>query len=106
MKRVQGRAKVVDPETSAKLKVQFRWPMATGDYWILDVGPSYDYALVGTPTRRALWILSREPVMNPTLYDRLVERSRLLGFDVSRLRLTPQTVSDLEPRSGGLSFGL
>ena len=106
VKRIQGRAWVVDSETSAKLKVRFRWPRVSGDYWILDVGPSYDYALVGTPSRKALWILSREPLMNPTLYERLVERSRLLGFDVGRLRLTPQTVSDSESRSGGLSFGL
>ena len=32
----EGKAWVVDPETNAKLKVQFFWPFR-GDYWILEV---------------------------------------------------------------------
>src|SRR4029077_4440144 len=35
----------------------------SGDYWILDVGSNYEYAVVGHPTRMYLWILSRTPTL-------------------------------------------
>ena len=46
-KSVHGVARVVDPATNAKLKVTFFWPFA-GDYWVLALGPEYQYAVVGT----------------------------------------------------------
>ena len=55
-----GTAWVVDPATNAKLKVQFFWPFS-GDYWIIDLDPGYEYAVVGHPSREYLWILSRSP---------------------------------------------
>jgi len=46
---------VVDPKTNAKLKVRFFWPFS-GDYWIIDLGENYEYAVVGHPKRTYLWI--------------------------------------------------
>jgi len=37
----QGRARVVDRSTNAKLEVSFFRPF-WGDYWIIDLGPSYE----------------------------------------------------------------
>jgi apolipoprotein D and lipocalin family protein len=68
----------------AKLAVQFMWPFR-GDYWIIALDPDYGWAVVGTPSRETLWILSRTPTMRPTLYDRLVERAQTLGFDTTAL---------------------
>lgn len=79
-----GTAKVVDRATNAKLKVTFFWPFY-GDYWILDLGENYDYAVVGTPDRKYLWILSRTPKMEEPLYERLLLKIRQLGFDPDRL---------------------
>lgn len=79
-----GTAKVVDRTTNAKLKVTFFWPFY-GDYWILDLGENYDYAVVGTPDRKYLWILSRTPVMEDALYERLLLKIGQLGFDPKRL---------------------
>ncbi len=77
-------AKVVDRTTNAKLKVSFFWPFY-GDYWILDLGTDYDYAVVGTPDRKYLWILSRTPEMEESLYERLLLKIRDQGFDPDRL---------------------
>ena len=41
-----GTARVVHQSTKAKLKVSFFWPFS-GDYWILELGPNYEYAMVG-----------------------------------------------------------
>jgi apolipoprotein D and lipocalin family protein len=86
---VQGTAWVVDTKTNAKLRVRFFWPF-TGDYWIIDLGENYEYAVVGHPSRSYLWILSRKPEMEEVLYERILEKLRSqFYYDVSKLTKTP-----------------
>lgn len=89
----RGTARVVDAATNAKLKVSFFWPFE-GDYWILDLDHAdYRYALVGTPSRENLWLLSRTPHLERALRDKLTGKARSLGFDVSKLIFTPQPIA-------------
>lgn len=88
-KAVEGRARVVDPATGAKLEVRFFWPFWSA-YWILDLGPEYEYAVVGHPNRESLWILSREPTMPESLYQAIVGRLEERGFETRRLVRTLQ----------------
>lgn len=87
VKQAKGKAKVVDETTGAKLKVTFFWPFS-GDYWIIDLGKDYDYAVVGTPNRRYLWILSRTPKMDSMLYSQILEFVKSKGFDTKNLIIT------------------
>jgi apolipoprotein D and lipocalin family protein len=87
----KGKAKIVDKKTNAKLKVTFFWPFY-GDYWILDVGPNYEYAVVGEPGRKYLWILSRTPQMEETLYQNLVKKFAAKGFKTELMIKTPQAI--------------
>jgi apolipoprotein D and lipocalin family protein len=89
MKTIKGKAWVVDPKTNAKLKVTFFWPFA-GNYWILELGKDYEYAVVGESSRKYLWVLSRSPQMERDVYDGIVGRLREKGFDVSKLEKNPQ----------------
>ena len=84
VKLAKGKAKVVDKNSGAKLKVTFFWPFY-GDYWIIDLGKDYNYAVVGTPNRKYLWILSRTPQMADKLFSQLIESAKSKGFDVSKL---------------------
>ena len=90
VKKAKGKAKVVDKISGAKLKVTFFWPFY-GDYWIINLGKNYDYAVVGTPNRKSLWILSRTPQMDDALFSQLLESVKLKGFDVSNLIKTSHT---------------
>jgi apolipoprotein D and lipocalin family protein len=89
VKQARGKAKVVDKTTGAKLKVTFLWPFY-GDYWIIKLGKNYDYAVVGTPNRKYLWILSRAPQMDEELYSDIAEFARSKGFEVENLIRTSQ----------------
>ena len=89
VKSVRGKAKVVDPATNAKLKVTFFWPFY-GDYWIIDLGENYEYAVVGHPSRKYLWVLSRTPEMGESVYRGILERLEKQGYDTARLIRTPQ----------------
>jgi apolipoprotein D and lipocalin family protein len=94
---VVGAAKNASGDTTnAKLKVRFApaWlsfiPLVWGDYWVIELDPEYRYAVVSEPKREFLWILSRTPKMDDAIYAGIVERLKNDGFDVSRLKLTPQ----------------
>jgi apolipoprotein D and lipocalin family protein len=87
--RAKGRARVVDTSTNAKLEVSFFRPF-WGDYWIIDLGAEYEYAVVGHPSREYLWILSRTPTLHPTVYAGILERLVAQGYDTSRLQVTLQ----------------
>ena len=89
VEQAEGKAWIVDASTNAKLQVQFFWPFK-GDYWILEVGPDYDYALVGAPSREYLWILSRTPSMPTELSERLLAKAEALDFNTSKLIKTEQ----------------
>jgi apolipoprotein D and lipocalin family protein len=88
-KKAKGKAKVVDKTTGAKLKVTFFWPFY-GDYWIIKLGQDYDYAVVGTPDRNYLWILSRAPHLEDLLFSELIEFAKATGFNTSNLIKTTQ----------------
>lgn len=85
---IEGTARVVPGSNNAKLKVRFFWPFE-GDYWILDLDPSYRWAAVGHPNRKYLWILSRTPQLEPALLASIRSRLAAQGYDISRLRPTP-----------------
>ena len=63
-------------------------PMAWGDYWILKLDRDYQVALVGTPDRDYLWVLSRAPVLELDTIETELEYARSLGFDVDKVILT------------------
>jgi len=86
---VKGTAWIVDKKTNAKLKVSFFWPFS-GHYWIIDLGENYDYAVVGQPDRKYLWILSRLPKMDEKIYNLILEKLKLQFYDTSKLIKTLQ----------------
>jgi apolipoprotein D and lipocalin family protein len=89
LKQAKGKAKVVDTETNAKLKVSFFGPF-WGDYWIIDLDPDYQWAVVGGPKRKYLWILSRTPQMDEALYEEIIGRLPAKGYDPKHLNRTTQ----------------
>jgi len=87
----RGTAKVVDKKTNAKLKVTFFWPFY-GDYWVIGLDPDYQYAIVGEPSRKYLWILSRTPSLEEATYQGVLRLVETLGYQPGKLQKTNQSV--------------
>ncbi len=99
MSKAQGEVKKSsDTEPNSKLKVRFApaflsfLPFVWGDYWILQLGEDYSYAVIGEPDRKYLWILSRTQKMDETLYQSLLTKTQEQGYDISNLQRTIQTI--------------
>jgi apolipoprotein D and lipocalin family protein len=66
----EGRARVADATTNAKLDVTFAqifgtWIFAfSGDYWVIGLDAQYDWVIVGHPTREYGWVLARDPYLS------------------------------------------
>lgn len=89
LSKATGTARVTDKNTNAKLKVTFFWPFS-GNYWVIGLGSNYEYAVVGEPSRKYLWVLSRTPQMAPALYSEAIKVISEKGYDPSRLITTKQ----------------
>jgi apolipoprotein D and lipocalin family protein len=76
-------------DTNAKLRIRFG-PFGGGDYWILDLAADYSFAVVGHPSRRYLWILSRTPAIDEHVFARICDSLPQYGYDPSRVRRTLQ----------------
>jgi apolipoprotein D and lipocalin family protein len=88
LKTVTMTARVPDTSTPAKLALDVGG--YSGDYWILEVGSSYEYAVIGHPSRLYLWILSRTPALDSSTVQGVLERAQSQHFDTSGLLYTPQ----------------
>lgn len=92
----EGRAKVVDPETNAKLKVTFvkiggKWVyLFGGKYWVIKLEENYQYAVVGHPSRDYGWILSRNPNLPADTLKELGQFLTSQGYDLCKFMTTPQ----------------
>ena len=87
--KIIGEAWLVDPTITSKWEVQFIWPFSL-DYWVIDVEENFNYAVIGEPDMENFWILSREPIMEKGLLTKIIARSKMKGYDLSNLILTPQ----------------
>lgn len=96
-REIRGTAKVLNPPENTKLAVRFdTWfgrfiPIPKeGNYWILYVDEGYRTALVGTPDRKYLWILARDPKLPEAKLQELIGKARAQGYDTSRLIRDPR----------------
>ncbi|HJQ31421.1 MAG TPA: lipocalin family protein [Pyrinomonadaceae bacterium] len=93
--KAEGVARLADRKgPNSRLEVRFApsflsfLPVVWGDYQIIELAPDYSHAVVGSPDRKYLWILSRTPRMDEATYRRLTKAAAAQGFDVSRMMRT------------------
>ena len=84
-----GRARIVDPVTNSKLEVSFFGPF-WGDYWIIGLAEDYSLSLVGEPSGRYLWILSRTPELSDEVRAQALADLKAKGYNTDALYFTRQ----------------
>lgn len=82
--RIEGTATIVPNSGNAKLLVSF-FGNGGADYWVIDLEPNYQWAVVGSGDKQTFWILSRTPTFDQELYDELLAKWGARGYDVSRV---------------------
>ncbi len=88
-KTARGTAWVPDINYPGRLKVSFFWPFA-GDYYIISLDEAYKFALIGDPSRKYLWVLSRTRDLEMEIYTRLIGIAKENGFDTDQILVVNQ----------------
>lgn len=97
MMRSLGEAYVINPPFNSKLEVSFlpeaiRWlPLGRGDYWILKLDDNYQTVLVGEPSRKYLWVLSRTPQIKQDVVNEYLNYASSLGYKLDDIIHTQHT---------------
>ena len=82
LKDINGTAWIPNSDEPAKLKVRFFWP-SSADYWVLYIDGNYEYALVGGPSGKFLWVLSRSKKLDQKIINKLLIKAKESGFNIN-----------------------
>ncbi len=100
---IEGRARIVDPATKAKLQVTFiqtngEWVFVPGgDYWILGLANDYQWAIVGDPQRTGGFILSRANALDGAQLLKVLLTLLNKGYNPCSFQLTPAGPPSKDP---------
>jgi apolipoprotein D and lipocalin family protein len=88
----KGIARIVDQQTRSKLEVSFvrifGINLFWGDYWIIGLADDYRYAVVGNPSRKYGWILSRQPNLSAQDFETIKEILSNQGYNPADFRIS------------------
>jgi apolipoprotein D and lipocalin family protein len=59
--------------------------LTKGEYWVLYVSSDYKVALVGSPNRKFLWLLSRTTHVPQSVRNELLMKAQQQGYDTTKL---------------------
>jgi apolipoprotein D and lipocalin family protein len=88
-KKYEPKGFVRDTTSNAVWGMQFVWPIKA-QYVIAHVDDKYTETIIARDKRDHVWIMARTPTLAPADQERLIQRVRELGYDLSELRLVPQ----------------
>ena len=76
---------IYNNETNAEWRMQFLWPFKL-PFLIIDLADDYRYTVIGYPSRKYLWIMSREPNISNEDYLDITENLISLGYDIKKIK--------------------
>ena len=79
-----GKAKFVDGDDVARLKVSFFGPFYAG-YNVIAIDKDYKYAMIAGNDLDYLWLLSRETSIPPAVVTDYLKQAQALGYNVNKL---------------------
>jgi apolipoprotein D and lipocalin family protein len=91
---VEGKARIVDKQSNAKLEVSFArflWKnWFWGDYWVIGLADDYSWAIVGGPNHKYAWILAREKRLDNSTLVEIFDILDHQGYKTDKFEFTPQ----------------
>ena len=81
----EGKAYFANRANTGHLKVSF-WGPIYSSYVVFELDDiNYQYAVVSGSNKEYLWILARQPTIEPAVLDELIAKAKSLGFDTEKL---------------------
>lgn len=88
---------VKDRESNALWGMRFIWPIKA-DYRIVYLDDAYEHTIIGRQKRDFVWIMARTPTIPDADYERLIDVTKELGYDTSKILRVPQQWPEQDSR--------
>lgn len=82
-----------DEDDPANWQMQFIWPFKS-DYVIVHISEDYQSAIIGHPSRKYAWIMTRDHQITEQAYEALLKILEDADYDTSIIQRLPQDWSD------------
>jgi apolipoprotein D and lipocalin family protein len=92
-------ATIYDRSSNAEWRVPFL-KLIQVKYFIIDLDPDYRWAVIGHPSRRYGWILSRTRELPDDVYSRILQRLQGQGYDPAKFVKVPQRGGEARTAAG------
>lgn len=79
----------LDASGGGKLTISRIWPFHA-NYWVLAIGPDYNWLLLGAPNHKQLWVLSKTTTLTDDILADIQSRAAAQGFSPAKLVKMPQ----------------
>jgi len=94
-------ATVHDTTSNAEWRVPF-YKVVRVKYFVIDLDPDYRWAVIGHPSRRYGWIISRTRSLPDDTYRGILQRLRGQGYDETKFVKVPQQAGDQRTSAGAM----
>ncbi len=95
LKKYNPRGFIIDKVNNSTWGMQFIWPFKA-EFLITYLTPDYSQTVIARNKRDYFWIQARSPQIPEADYQRLLSMLAAQGFDITKVRKTPQRWSDKE----------
>ncbi|WP_198290702.1 lipocalin family protein [Methylophilus sp. 5] len=79
---------IVPNSGNAEWRMQFVWPFKS-EYLIAYLSEDYQQTVIARNKRDYVWLMSRQPHLDPNTYQALVAKIKAMGYDTSKLQVFP-----------------
>lgn len=90
-RRKSARGKAYSAGVPGRLRVSF-FCFFYSDYYVMELGGDYDWALVGSRSSKYLWILARTPVLPVRTLNHILHLAGQRGYRTDKLLFVDQEV--------------
>lgn len=89
LKRIPQKGWIFNQTTKAHWKIQPFWPLKFS-YLVIAKDTHYEWAVIGVPDQKYIWLLARTPIVSEDLYQDILQKVENLGYSVKNIEKVPQ----------------
>ena len=89
-KKLTQKAFIYNKISNAEWRIQPFWPLKL-PYIVIDLDEEYTYTVIGYPSRKFLWIMSRSKSLNEQTLNKIYEKLDAQGYDTSLIEKVPHS---------------
>jgi apolipoprotein D and lipocalin family protein len=80
---------IVNKKSNAEWAMQFLWPFKS-KFLIINLDKNYQITVIGHPSKKYVWIMSRNPAIEDEKYESILGYLSSIGYDISKIKEVPQ----------------